>query len=75
MSGMLRLDVVHPCTGDKGGRERDVEAYFAPEVSSVCGVLAESIELGKVFRGRVSCEWAGEAGYRAEGRPCEERHV
>jgi len=77
MSGMLRLNVVHPCTCDKSGRERDVEAYFAPEGSSVSGVLAESIELHKVFRARrrVGGEWAGEASDSAEGGPCEEGHA
>lgn len=42
-----------------------------------CGVLAESIELHKVFRARgcVGCEWADGASDGAEGGPCEEGHV
>lgn len=49
--------------------------YWDERVIHTCGVLAESIELGKVFRGGVGCEWAGEAGNGAEGGPSEERHV
>lgn len=74
-----RPDWLHTLFCARGQRylQRSEQIECVENGVHTCGVLAESIELGKVLgaSGCVCCEWTSEASDDAEGRgPCKE-HV